>query len=104
MLTHKKYNKNEAELTPKIGYMFCVIVSINIFPGISQGTPFNKRYLLISLTNNSDEIINILKNLLCISIFCKSLFIRIRGQVNTKANIIINSTKINIDNANVVSP
>ena len=90
ILTHNKYNKNEAELTPKIGYIFCVIVSIKIFPGISQGTPFNKKYLLVSLINSNVEIMNIFINVLLISTFNKSLFISIRGDVNTKANIIIN--------------
>ena len=67
-----------------------MIVSINIFPGISQGTPFNKKYLLVSLINSNVEIMKIFINVLLISIFNKSLFINIRGDVNTKANIIIN--------------
>ena len=71
--------------------MFCVIVFRNMLPGISQGTPFNKKYLLNSLIINIEEIkVTLKKLLLTLETFKLCLSIK-RGAVNTKVSMIVSN-------------
>ena len=96
--------KKEAAATPKIGQIFCDIVSKNILPGISHGTPLRKKYLLNSLITNIEEIKRTLKKLLFILVKLKADFSINRGEVNINVNITINRIYIIEDIAIVVSP